>query len=67
MWEDPIVNEVRKIREQLERQFDFDVNAIFADLRKRQQSSGRRLVKNPKNEEPNAKSDSAAGPNADRP
>ena len=45
MWEDPIVTEVRKVREQLARQFDFDVHAIFTDLRKRQALLGSRLVR----------------------
>jgi hypothetical protein len=45
MWEDPIVQEVRREREKLSAQFDFDVDAIFADLRKRQSSQGERLVR----------------------
>jgi hypothetical protein len=36
MWEDPIVLEIRRIREELAAQFDFDVGAIFEDMRKRQ-------------------------------
>lgn len=45
MWEDPIVQEVRRERERLSEQFNFDVDAIFADLRKRQRSLGERLVR----------------------
>lgn len=48
MHEDPIVSEVRQIREQLAKQFDFDLHAIFADLRQRQTSLGSRLVRRPK-------------------
>lgn len=44
MWEDPIVAEVREIRHKLAAKFDFDVKAIFADLRKRQGSLGGRLI-----------------------
>ncbi len=44
MWEDPIVNEIRKIRENLESKFDFDSNLIFKDIRKRQSKLGNRLV-----------------------
>ncbi len=44
MWEDPIVNEVRKIRENLESKFNFDSNLIFKDIRKRQSKLGNRLV-----------------------
>ena len=44
MWEDPIVNEVRRIREELAEQYNFDVGAIFAELRKKQAAFGKRLV-----------------------
>jgi len=43
-WEDPIVAEVRRTREELSAQFDFDVAGIFADLRTRQTGVGDRLV-----------------------
>lgn len=33
MWEDPIVEDVHRIREKLAAEFDFHVKAIFADLR----------------------------------
>ena len=48
MWEDPIVSEVRRVREELAGQFDFELGAIFADLRKRQASLGSRLVRRQK-------------------
>ena len=44
-WEDPIVAEVRRIREDLSAKFNFDVPAIFADIRARQASAGDRLVR----------------------
>lgn len=44
-WEDPIVAEVRRIREALSARFDFDVSAIFADIQARQSSAGDRLVR----------------------
>ena len=44
-WEDPIVAEVRRTREKLAEEFDFDVHAIFADLRARQSAVGDRLVR----------------------
>jgi hypothetical protein len=43
--EDPIVAEVRRNRGALAAKFDFDVHAIFADLRARQESAGERLVR----------------------
>jgi len=45
MSEDPIVSEVRQVREKLAREFNFDVHAIFEDLRKRQLQAGPRLVR----------------------
>jgi hypothetical protein len=44
MWDDPIVAEVRAIRERLAAQFAFDVHSIFADVRKREAALGGRLV-----------------------
>ena len=52
MWEDPIVAEVRRVREELASRFDFQVSAIFADLRKRQSSLGSRLVRRQKATKP---------------
>jgi len=36
MINDPIVEEVRRVRDKLARQFDYDIHAIFADLRARE-------------------------------
>ncbi|MEI6084412.1 MAG: hypothetical protein WCS70_08940 [Verrucomicrobiota bacterium] len=36
MFDDPIVAEVRRVRDELSRKFNYDVHAIFEDLRKRQ-------------------------------
>jgi len=44
MWEDPIVAEVRKVREQLAAQFAFDAKLMFDDIRKRQAELGNRLI-----------------------
>ena len=57
MWEDPIVAEVHRAREQLAAQFNFDVKAMFADMRKRQESLGNRLVRQKKRAEPTAEAD----------
>jgi hypothetical protein len=45
MYDDPIVDEVRKTRERLAEKHNFDVAAIFEDLRKRQGTLGKRLVR----------------------
>lgn len=44
MWEDPIVAEVHRIREELAARFNHDICAMFADMRKRQSALGSRLV-----------------------
>lgn len=45
MRDDPIVAEVRSVREQLAAQFGFDVHSIFRDLRERQAKLGDRVVR----------------------
>ena len=44
MSKDPIVEEIRKIREERARKLNFDIRAIVADAQKRQTDSGRRIV-----------------------
>ena len=44
MINDPIVNEVRKIRDELAKKFNYDVDAIFSDLREKQKKYGNRIV-----------------------
>ena len=57
MWEDPIVAEVHRTREELAEKFGFDVNAIVADIRQRQAALGSRLVSLAKPAEPDAAPD----------
>ena len=57
MWEDPIVEEVHRTREKLAAEYDFDVKAIFADLRKRQAAAGGRLVQQKKRSQPATETD----------
>ncbi len=45
MWEDPIVKEVRDIRKELSAHFNFDVHAIFEDLRKKQSTIGLNIIR----------------------
>lgn len=40
MTRDPIVDEVRVIRDEIARAFDYDIDAIFEALRKLEQESG---------------------------
>ncbi len=44
MKSDPIVEEVRRFRQEYARQFDYDLKAMAADLRKREQQHPERLV-----------------------
>lgn len=44
---DPIVEEVRRIREEHAAQFGFDIDAIFEDIIKQQEKSGRIFVNYP--------------------
>jgi len=50
MYDDPIVDEVRKIREALAEKHNFDVGAVFEDLRRRQGTLGKRLVRRKRKE-----------------
>jgi hypothetical protein len=43
-WEDPIVAEVRKVKERLAAKFNYNIDAMFDDLRAREKTSGRRYV-----------------------
>lgn len=47
MWKDPIIEEIRLESELYAKQFDFDVDAMFRDLKKREQASGCHLVSLP--------------------
>ena len=46
MIPDPIA-EIKRIRHELGADMDFDLNRIFADLRRRQETSGRSYVRRP--------------------
>jgi len=47
MHDDPIVEEVRAIRERQAARFDFNVRAIVEDAMKRQHESGHKVVSRP--------------------
>lgn len=47
MWKDEIVEEVRRVREENAAKFNHDLKAILDDARKRQESSGRKVVSLP--------------------
>jgi hypothetical protein len=45
MLQDEIVEQIHKIREEYAKSFNYDLDAIFADLQKKQGESGREVVK----------------------
>ncbi|VAX09569.1 hypothetical protein MNBD_GAMMA26-357 [hydrothermal vent metagenome] len=47
MLTDPIVDEVRKVREAHAAKFNYDLEAIFWDLKKREKASGKHFVRLP--------------------
>ncbi len=44
---DPIVEEIRKHRDQYAAKFNYDLAAIYKDLRERQETCGREVVSRP--------------------
>ncbi|MDB9520005.1 hypothetical protein PN466_23960 [Roseofilum reptotaenium CS-1145] len=44
MWRDEILEEIYTIREEHARAFNYDLKAICDDLRKRQATSGRKMI-----------------------
>jgi len=47
MWQDPIVEEIRRLREDHAAKFNYDIEAICRDLMERQGRDGRRVVSFP--------------------
>jgi hypothetical protein len=61
MWDDPIVAEVHRTRQELAEKFAFDASAIVADIRNRQAALGSRLVSLAMPAEPGATPDRGGG------
>jgi hypothetical protein len=47
MWEDPIVAEIRRIRQEHSARFNYDLRAICEDLKEQERKSGRQFVSYP--------------------
>jgi hypothetical protein len=43
-WNDPIVDEIHRIREEHAKKFDYNVDAIFRELQEQQRRSGRKYL-----------------------
>jgi hypothetical protein len=47
MWKDEILEEIHKIREEHAKAFNYDLQAICDDLRRKQAASGRQIISTP--------------------
>ena len=47
MWTDPIVEEVRRVRQEYAKRLNYDLHAIAADLRTQEQEHPERLISFP--------------------
>jgi len=45
MYDDPIVAEIRRLRDEYAQRFGYDLDAICRDLREQQERGARRVVK----------------------
>lgn len=45
MWNDELVEEIRKARDEHAAKFNYDLAAIYQDLREQQQQGGREVVR----------------------
>lgn len=43
-WSDPIVDEVRRVRDAYAARFNYDLRAIFRDLKEQEKRSGRKVI-----------------------
>lgn len=48
MWTDEIVEEIHRIREEYAKSFNYDLDEIFTDLRKKEAKRGRKVVNLPR-------------------
>jgi len=47
MWNDEIVDEIRKARDEYAAQFNYDLEAIFKDIKQQEEKSQREVVSRP--------------------
>jgi hypothetical protein len=43
-WSDPIVDEVRRVRDAYAARFNYDLRAIYRDLKEKEKRNGRKIV-----------------------
>ncbi len=47
MWKDEFIEEVRKVRDEYAAKFDYDLDAIYEDIKKQEKKSKRKIVSLP--------------------
>lgn len=47
MWNDPIIDEIHKIRERHAAKFNYDLKRMAEDVKRREQQSGRKIIPAP--------------------
>jgi len=47
MWKDEIVEEVRKVRDEYAAKFNYDIDAIYKDIKKQEKQTARKVVSLP--------------------
>jgi hypothetical protein len=47
MWDDPIIDEVRRIKAEIAAEFNYDLDALFEHLKRQERESGRTYVSLP--------------------
>lgn len=47
MWKDPIVEEIHKFREEHAKKFNYNLEAIFKDLKEKERKGGRNIISLP--------------------
>ena len=52
MYKDKIIEEIHKNREEYAKSFNYDLNAIFQDLKSKQNAHSQRIVKLPIKQKP---------------
>ena len=47
MWKDEIIEEVRRVRDEYAAKFNYDLNAIYEDIKKQEKQTERKVVSLP--------------------
>lgn len=61
-WQDPIVEEVRKARDAYAQQFNYNLDAVYRDLKAKERQSGRQMAPCPSKREKTPDQQVAAKP-----